>query len=144
MNTEQPSVSEVIKKMAKIGWSAKIKGNSLARSSLMMPLNRIFDKLRRQQQILDFETLRAATISEVLTYLETTENPKYRRNKEKWRETREKVEEFVNLFYHQILSGSYQNKLARLMKDEKDIKAAYLFYVRSQIQPKEEKEGTES
>lgn len=144
MNTEQKSVSEVIKEMAHIGWKAKIKGKTLVRSSLLMPINTIFDKLRRQQQILDFETLRAATISEVLTYLERTENPKYRRNKEKWRETREKVEEFVNLFFNQILAGSYQNKLARLMTDEKDIKAAYLFYVRTQIKPKEEKEEPES
>lgn len=143
MSTEQQSVSEVIKKMADIGWQAKIKGKTLVRSSLLMPINTIFDKLRRQQQILDFETLRAATISEVLTYLERTENPKYRRSKEKWRETREKVEEFVNLFFRQILSGSYQNKLARLMIDEKDIKAAYLFYVRTQIKPKEEKEESE-
>jgi CRISPR-associated protein Csc3 len=144
MSTEQQSVSEIIKAMAEIGWQTKIKGKTLVRSSLMMPINTIFDKLRRQQQILDFETLRAATISDVLNYLERTENPKYRRSKEKWRETREKVEEFVNLFFYQILSGSYQNKLARLMRDEKDIKAAYLFYVRTQIKPKEEKEETES
>lgn len=143
MSTELQSVSEVIKQMAQIGWQTKIKGKTLVRSSLMMPITTIFDKLRRQQQILDLETLRAATITEVLTYLERTENPKYRRSKEKWRETREKVEEFVNFFFYQILADSYQNKLARLMIDEKDIKAAYLFYVRTQIKPKEEKEGTE-
>lgn len=144
MSTEQQSVSEVIKAMAEIGWQTKIKGKALVRSSLMMPINTIFDKLRRQQQSPDFEMLRAATITDVLEYLKRTENPKYRRSKEKWRETREKVEEFVNLFFYQILSGSYQNKLARLMRDEKDIKAAYLFYVRTQIKPKEETEETES
>ncbi|PMB18659.1 hypothetical protein CEN47_24075 [Fischerella thermalis CCMEE 5319] len=140
MSSEQPIVSEVIKEMAKIGWKAKLKGKTLVRTSLMIPLNRIFDKLRRQQQILDLETLRAATITEIFTYLERTANPKFPPGREK----RQQVEIFVNLFFDKILDGIYQGKLARLMIDEKDIKAAYLFYVRNEIPQKEEKGESES
>ncbi|MEA5574894.1 hypothetical protein [Anabaena sp. UHCC 0451] len=140
MSSENLIVSEVLKELAKIGWKAKIKGKALVRSSLMMPLNKIFDKLRRQQQIPDLETLRAATITEIFTYLERTANPNFR---PPGREKREQVELFVDLFFNKILYKIYQGKLTRLMIDEKDIKAAYLFYIRNEITPKEEKEESE-
>lgn len=141
MSKGKPLVSDVIKRMAKTGWEAKIKGRTLVRSSLMMPINKIFDKLRRRKEPLDFETLRAATITDIFTYLERTADPKYPWKKET-RESKElKVKEFVDIFFDQLLDSIYQFKLARLTIDEKDIKAAYLFYVRNEIPTKEDKKG---
>ena len=51
--------------------------------------------------------------------------------------------EFVNLFFYEILEKIYQNKLPRLMVDEKNIKAAYLFYVRNEISNKTDQEEEE-
>jgi CRISPR-associated protein Csc3 len=137
IETENSIVSEILKQMAEIGWNAKLKGKSLARSSLMMPIQTIFHKLRRQQQILDVETLRASTITEIFTYLENiTTDPKYKPGRNKHLQ----IESFVNLFFQQIFEAIYQNKLPRLLKDEKDIKGAYLFYVRNQIPEKQEQE----
>jgi CRISPR-associated protein Csc3 len=137
MTTEKTIVSDILQEMAKIGWDAKLKCKSLARSSLMMPIQTIFHKLRRQQLILDVETLRASTITEIFTYLERiTTDPKYKPGKNK----RLQIENFVNLFFEQIFDTIYQNKLPRLLKDEKDIKGAYLFYIRNQIPEKQEQE----
>lgn len=140
MSSEKPIASKIIKEMAAISWKARIKGKSLERSSLMMPINKVFDQIRRQQHVLDLETLRAATTTEIFTYLERIHDSKSSKYKINKRETRLKVEEFVNLFFHQILRAIYQDKLARLMVDEKNIKAAYLFYVRNEISSKEDTE----
>jgi CRISPR-associated protein Csc3 len=140
MSSEKPIASKIIKEMAAIAWKARIKGKSLERNSLMMPINKVFDQIRRQQHVLDLETLRAATITEVFTYLERIHDSKSSKYKINKRETRLKVEELVNLFFHQVLRGIYQDKLARLMVDEKNIKAAYLFYVRNEITSKEDTE----
>jgi CRISPR-associated protein Csc3 len=144
MSSDKPKASQVIKELAKIGWQGKIKGRNLVRSSLMMPINKIFDKLRRQQQILDLETLRAAIITEIFTYLERTADPNYPWKAETRIKKRRKVEELVTIFFDKILDGIYQGKLARLAVDEKDIKAAYLFYVRNEIKPEDETKDEES
>ncbi|NJM74818.1 MAG: hypothetical protein HC852_02430 [Acaryochloridaceae cyanobacterium RU_4_10] len=140
MSSEKPIASKIIKEMAAIAWKARIKGKSLERSSLMMPINKVFDQIRQQQQSLDLETHRVAATTKIFTYLENIHDSKSSKYKINKRETSLKVEEFVNLFFHQILYNIYQDKLARLMVDEKNIKAAYLFYVRNEIPSKEDTE----
>lgn len=142
MSSEKPIASKIIQEMAAVAWKAGIRGKGLKRSPLMMPINKIFDQIRRQQLLLDLETLRAATITEIFSYLERIHDPKKPQFKP-GREKRLKVEEFVNLFFYRILDEIYQNKLPRLMMDEKNIKAAYLFYVRNEIPNKTEQEDDE-
>lgn len=137
MSTNKPIASMVIKKMAAIAWKAKIKGKGLKRSPLLMPINEVFDHLRRQQQLLDFDTLQAAIVTEIFTYLERIHDPTKPQFKP-GREKRLRVEEFVDCFFVDLLQGIYGGKLSKLMPDEKIIKAAYLFYIRNEITPKEE------
>jgi hypothetical protein len=137
MSSNKPIASTVIKKMAAVAWKAGIRGKTLKRSSLLIPINEIFDHLRRQQQLLDLNTLQAAIVTEIFTYLERIHDPTKPQFKP-GRTKRLKVEEFVDCFFVDLLQSIYGGKLSKLMPDEKIIKAAYLFYVRNEIPLKEE------
>ena len=76
MSSEKPIASKIIQEMAAIAWKSGIRGKGLKRSPLMMPINKIFDQIRKQQLLLDLETLRAATITEIFSYLERIHDPK--------------------------------------------------------------------
>jgi CRISPR-associated protein Csc3 len=139
MNPDKPIASVVIKKMSAIAWKSRIRGKALKRSSLLMPINEIFDHLRRQQQLLDLDTLQAAINTEIFNYLVRIHDPT-KPQFQPGREKRIRVEEFVNCFFDELLQGIYGGKLSKLMTNEKIIKAAYLFYIRNEITPKEETE----
>jgi len=133
--SEKVLPSEIMKKMAEIGWSNHIKGGSLERNSLLQPVNMIFDQIRKQNQILDLEILRTATIQKIFDYLERTNDSKYEIGKNKLL----KVTELVNLFFNDLLEKNYKNKISLILSDEKNLKAAYLFYVRTFIPSKEKR-----
>lgn len=133
MSEERTTSSVVLKAMARLGWEGRIKGSSLARNSLLYPMNTIFNQLQRQQNILDLETQRASLAQKLFDYLERIAEEGYKPGATK----HEKIERFVNLFFEDLLEKVYHNNSQKLLADEKDIKAAYLFYIRAEIPQKE-------
>jgi CRISPR-associated protein Csc3 len=138
MTTENLIVSEILQEMAKLAYEATLyKRKNYSRNSLLMPVNKIFDELRRQPQIPDIETFRAKINTEIFEYLtRITTDRKYKPGKNK----RLQIENFVSLFFDKIFYKIYRGKLPSLMKDQKVIKGAYLFYLRNQFSQKQEQE----
>lgn len=130
---EKIKPSDLIKKMAEIGWTSHIKGSSLERNSLLQPINMIFDQLRKQSQVLDIELVRSSTIQKIFDYLERTNDSKYDIGKTKLN----KITEFVDIFFKELMNDCYKNKVQIILTDEKNLKASYLFYVRNFIPSKE-------
>jgi len=126
------TVSETLKAMAKLAWSKQIKGQTLKRNSLLMPMLMFFDQIRKQQPVLDTEALRAAAIEKIFDHLDRISD------NGRGKTTREAVEEIANLFFNGLIENNYNGKIHRIISDEKDLKAAYLFYLRSHIGKKEE------
>ena len=127
------TVSEILKAMAEIAWTNQLKApNSLKRNTLLKPMLILFDQIRKQQLVLDMEALRAASIQKISDHLDRVSD--YRRSNT----TRKAIEEFVNFFFIDLIEKSYHGKIHRIISDEKDLKAVYLFYLRSHIGKKEE------
>lgn len=125
------TVSDVLQSMAKQAWSSKIKGQSLKRNALLMPLNILFDEIRQEQPVLDREAVRAASCQLIFDYLDRISELG------RGKKTSEGSEIIVNHFFHDLLDTCYAGKLPQLLRDEKALKAAYLFYIRKEIPTKE-------
>lgn len=125
------TVSNILQAMAKQAWSTQIKGQSLKRNALLMPLNILFDEVRQEQPVLDREAVRAATCQLIFDYLERISQIG------RGKKTLESSEIIVNHFFHDLLDNCYAGKLPQLLRDEKALKAAYLFYIRKEIPTKE-------
>ena len=131
--SDDPKASSLLKQMAEIAWKDRIRGSSLARNALLLPINMMFDQLRRQRMSLDLETLQAATTQKIFDYLWRIAEDRFKPGREKHR----KVSQFVAVFFEDLLGRVYRGNLARLLSDEKDLKAAFLFYVQAQIPEKQ-------
>ncbi len=126
---EKVKPSDLIKRMAELGWSNQIKGSSLERNSLLQPINMIFDQIRKQNQTLDLEIVRTSTIQKIFDYLERINDSKYIIGKNKL----DKITDFVDIFFKELLEKCYRGKVQIILSDEKNLKASYLFYVRNFI-----------
>ncbi len=133
MSEDKMTSSAALKSLAKLGWDGRIRGDTLRRNSLLYPLNAIFNQLQRQQSILDLETQRASLAQKLFDYLERIADEDYKPGAGK----RGKIEQFINLFFDDLLGKVYHHNQQKLLADEKDIKAAYLFYIRAEIPQKE-------
>lgn len=127
--SEIKKTSEIIKQMSKIAWDSKIKGKTLERNALLQPINMVFDQIRKQNQFLDLELVRASTIQKIFDYLDRINESEYKVGQKK----REKITEFVDIFFDKLLLETYKNKINLILSDEKNLKAAYLFYINNQI-----------
>ncbi len=128
-------LSEELQKLAEIAWSGGLRGSSLRKNSLMMPLDEIFTKLNTRSEETDIELLRAATIEDIFEHMERI-SKEYSPGRKKW----ESTEDFVNGFFENVYQGVYGGKLRKLLADEKLLRSAYLFYVREQISSKKSKD----
>ena len=117
-----------------MAWSKNIKGPSLKRNSLLVPMAIFFDQIRQQQPILDKEALRAAAIEKIFDHLDRISE------QGRGKSTREALEFIANHFFITLLEDNYGGKIHRMIGDEKDLKAAYLFYLRGNIKKKEDKQ----
>ncbi len=126
------TVSEILKAMAEIAWTKQIKGQTLKRNSLLMPMLMFFDQIRKQQPVLDIAALEAAVNEKIFNHLDRISD------NGRGKATREAIEKLANLFFKELIENSYHGKIHRIISDEKDLKAAYLFYLRSHIGKKEE------
>lgn len=123
------SFMSVIQKMAQIGWSGGLRGESLAKHSLTKPIDTIFKILNKMGENLSLEDYKAVINQEIFNFLERTKDAVGAK-------TAEKVKEFVDIFFNEFLSQTYKGNINRLLADEKIIKSAYLFYIRECIHRK--------
>jgi CRISPR-associated protein Csc3 len=121
-------MNDVIQRLAQLAWEGNLKGPSLEKNSLMMPLNHCFEKLAQWQEPIDKEMLRAATIMDIYSYLE-----RIREQGMVGTTTMQKTRAFVEVFFNEMLGRVYKNNLARLLADEKLIRSAFLFHIREQV-----------
>lgn len=131
-------LSEHLQSLAQIAWQGGLRGKSLKKNSLIMPLDEIFNKLNLGSQAFDDEALKAAIAQDIFEYLE--------RIAEEYKPGRRKMEaatQFVEDFFTNIYHGAYKANRTRLLADEKLLRSAYMFYIRQQIPVKQEISGDE-
>lgn len=121
-------MNEAIRWLAQVAWEGKLKGQSLEKNSLMMPLDHCFEKLQHWQEPLDKETIRAITVTDIYSYLE-----RIREKNMVGRETQIKAKAFVDAFFDDLLGTIYKDNRSRLLTDEKLIRSAFLFHIREQV-----------
>ncbi len=129
-------LSQHLQELAETAWKGGLKGKTLKKNSLMMPLDHVFQKLNQRSQAFDDEALKAVTVEDIFEYLERITEEKYRPGKRKM----VAATEFVECFFTDVYQGVYQGNRARLLTDEKLLRSAYMFYIRQQIKPKETKQ----
>jgi CRISPR-associated protein Csc3 len=124
-------LSDELENLAEIAWSGGLRGRSLRKNSLVMPLDEIFTKLNSRSEHADIRLLRAAVIEDIFEHLERIAD-EYQPGRRKW----EATEAFVDGFFDNVYEEVYGGKLRKLLADEKLLRSAYLFYVREQIPSK--------
>lgn len=122
------AVIETIQKLARLAWEGNLKGKSLEKNSLMVPLDECFAKIQQKEAPVDDGTLRAAAAEDIYEYL-----GRIREQGMVGRGTMVKVTAFVDAFFDELLNGVYQGNRHRLLTDEKLIRSAFLFHVRELI-----------
>jgi CRISPR-associated protein Csc3 len=121
-------MNHVIRRLAQLAWEGNLKGQSLEKNSLMMPLDHCFEKMQLWQEPMDKETVRAVTVTDIYSYLE-----RIREKGMVGRETQVKARAFVDAFFDELLSHIYKDNRSRLLTDEKLIRSAFLFHIREQV-----------
>lgn len=121
-------MNRAIRRLAQLAWEGNLKGQSLEKNALMMPLDHCFEKLQRWQEPLDKETICAITVTDIYSYLE-----RIREKNMVGRETQNKAKAFVDAFFDDLLSTVYKDNRSRLLTDEKFIRSAFLFHIREQV-----------
>jgi hypothetical protein len=122
------AVIETIQKLARLAWEGNLKGKTLEKNSLMMPLDECFEKIQQKEDPVDDRTLRAAAAEDIYEYLW-----RIREQGMIGRGTLVKATAFVDAFFDELLNGVYQGNVQRLLTDEKLIRSAFLFHVRELI-----------
>ncbi|MEZ4867300.1 MAG: type I-D CRISPR-associated protein Cas10d/Csc3 [Caldilineaceae bacterium] len=121
-------MNDTVRRLAQLAWEGNLKGQSLEKNSLMMPLDHCFEKLQLWQEPLDKETIRAITVTDIYSYLE-----RIREKNMVGRETQLKAKAFVDAFFDELFSAVYKDNRSRLLTDEKLIRSAFLFHIREQV-----------
>jgi hypothetical protein len=109
-----------------------IRGTSDKRSSLLKPIDIIIKKLDRcthPDKPEEIQLLRAAAKTDVWLYIERTAKEEYKPGRTK----EGKVYEYVNLFFDGVLGQMHNNQVNKLLTRERDLRAAYLFWMREEI-----------
>jgi len=129
-------LSDHLQKLAGIAWSNGLRGRTLAKNSLMTPLDEVFKKLNHRSDTADLDTLRAAAADDIFEYLTRITESQYRPGQKKW----EACKAFVDTFFDDVYQGVYRGKRQKLLADEKLLRSAFLFYIREEI-PRHEETG---
>ncbi|MFO7917326.1 MAG: type I-D CRISPR-associated protein Cas10d/Csc3, partial [Anaerolineae bacterium] len=122
-------LSKELERLAEIAWEGGLRGRSLRKNSLIMPLDEVFTKLNLRSEAADIELLRAAAVEDIFEHLQRIADPNYPAGRRKLQAT----QAFVDRFFERIFEGIYDGKLRKLLADEKLLRSAFLFYVRQQI-----------
>ena len=121
-------MNDTLQALAQLAWEGNLKGQSLEKNSLMMPLAHCFEKLGLWQEPMDEATIRAITVTDIYSFLERT-----REQGMVGQATQQKAEAFVHVFFDNLLGQVYKGNRSRLLTDEKLIRSAFLFHIREQV-----------
>jgi CRISPR-associated protein Csc3 len=130
-------LSEILNWLAELAWQNRLLGTSLKRSSLLFPVAEVFTKLNALGAEPDRDTLIAATAQDIFNHLDRIADDRYKPGRTKW----QAVEQFVRGWYDHVLDGVYRGNVQKMLRDEKLLRSAYLFYVQVQI-PQKSQEAT--
>ena len=122
-------LSGQLQRLAKIAWQNGLRGRTLVKSSLLFPVNEVFQKLGHPGGAADQETLKAAAVQDIFDHLSRIADDRYKPGRKKWEATKQ----FVNMWFDGVLQGIYSGNLRKLLSDEKLIRSAFHFYIREQI-----------
>jgi CRISPR-associated protein Csc3 len=117
-------LSEVLNRLAAHARQYNLRGRSFERSSILFPVAEVFAKLETAGAERDQEFLMAATVQDIFAHLERLAVAQYKPGATKYGA----VVEFVRLWYEEVLDDVYRKNWQRLLRDEKLIRSAYLFY----------------
>jgi len=132
-------LSEELQQLAEIAWQNGLRGRSLEKSSLLFPLDELFQKLGHPGGAADRDALMAAATMDIFDHLSRIADERYKPGRRKW----EAIKAFVDTFFSGVLDGVYGGNVRKLLADEKLLRSAFLFYVREQIPRKEVPEEAE-
>ena len=106
-----------------------IKGSSFKRNALLKPLDIILEELDRCKNPDDKKELaviRAGTKELIFDHLARIAKEEYKPGQTK----QSKINQYVDIFFDDVLEKDNHGKVNRLLSREKLIRAAYLFWVR--------------
>jgi hypothetical protein len=118
-----------LKQLAIYAAQNNIKGSSFKRNALLKPLDLILQELDRCPHPDDEQELaliRAGTKELIFDHLARIAKDDYKPGRTK----QSKVNQYVDLFFDEVLAKAAHKKVDRLLAREKLIRAAYLFWVR--------------
>lgn len=121
-------LSDHLQQLAEIAWRSHLRGKSLKKNSLVMPLDEVFQKIGQSSGMFDEAALKAVIVEDIFEYLDRIAD-KYPAG----RRTMEAATEFVDVFFREVVNGIYRANRARLLADEKQLRSAFMFYMRQQI-----------
>jgi hypothetical protein len=118
-----------LQKLARYAAHSSIKGSSFNRNALLKPLDiilRELDSCTHPDDMKEIAYIRAGTKEFIFAHLARIAGDGHKPGKTK----QSKVNQFVDLFFDEVLNGEYQGKINKLLAREKLVRAAYLFWVR--------------
>ncbi len=125
-------LSTELKQLAALAWKYKLKGSTLKKNSLMFPVSEVFRKLRELDDIVDLETVKAATAQDIFDHIDRISEDRFKPGRTK----HTAIKQFVEGWFEQVLDNIYGGNHRKLLNDEKLIRSAYHFYIREQIPDK--------
>lgn len=121
-----------LKELAEYAANNNIRGTSLKRNSLLKPLDIILQELDRCPNPDDpneLELVRTGTKGLIFEHLERIAGANYKPGRTK----ESKVNNYVDLFFDEVLRKANHGKVNRLLSRERLIRSAYLVYYRQAL-----------
>ena len=122
-----------IKKLARIAWEGRLKGDSLKDNSLAKPLDVAFDSLERWNERETEEEARAIMSKDIARAIERLDPRFFGVTK------LENISQFVKVLFDQVYKDVYQGNLFDLLENRKRIRSGYLYFITEMI-PKRDRE----
>lgn len=120
------SLTKILEDMSDLAWKRSIRGNSLAHTALIKPMDIIFQLLRRQQMH-EVSYLKLIAKEDVLRHIERTSDYNVGGERE------EAISQWVTLFFDELLQKGFHGDIRRLLLEEKYVKAAYTTLMRYRL-----------
>ena len=132
-----------IKELARIAWEGRLRGTGFKDNALAKPLDVAFDCLDRwNKERFTPEDIRAFTSQEITRAIERLTPSQYL-SRARRQVILEKSIEFVNVLFNRLYDEIYRSKLSELVEDHRKIRSTYIFYLRTEMISKGEKEEEE-
>jgi len=121
-----------LRTMAVYAAENRIRGTTFKRNSLLKPLDIILSELDRcpsPDNPNELALICAGTKEMIFDHLERIAQTGYKVGRTK----QEKVSNYVDLFFDEVLKKAHHNNVNRLLGRERLIRSAYLFYLREAL-----------